>query len=96
MTTIITSGVDWVDKSGAIAVNATAQVLAAANPDRKGFWIQNVSDDDLWINDLGTASDAHPSILIASGNLYEFPVVPGTAISIYGATAGQEFSAREW
>lgn len=91
-------GVTPVNRSGTIAVAATAQQLMAANASRKGFWVQNVSSADLWINDAGTAAGGQPSMLIPAGALYESPEtgVPTSAISIFGATLGQAFSAREW
>lgn len=96
MTNIVTHGANWVDRSGTIAAGGTAQVLSAANPSRRGFWIQNISTTDLWINELGNASAAPPSIVLAKGDIYEFPIAVGSAISIFGATTGQAFSAREW
>lgn len=85
-------------RSGTIATGATAQSLMAVNSARRGFWVQNLSAGDLWISDVGTAAATQPSINIPPGALYEAPrdAVPTTAISIYGATTGQAFSAREW
>jgi hypothetical protein len=71
----------------------------AANANRIGYWIQNNSAGDLWINEIGgTAAASQPSIKIVSGALYESPVTgcPVGAISIYGATTSQAFTAREW
>ena len=84
--------------SGTIIAGGTAQELMAANKGRGGFWIQNVSDGDLWINELGTAAAAQPSMKLAAGALYESPVTGCTAnaISIFGATTAKAFSAREW
>lgn len=85
-------------RSGTIASGGVAQTLMAANSSRRGFWIQNVSTGDLWISDLGTASAAQPSVVVPPGALYEAPSggVPTSAISIFGATTGQAFAAREW
>jgi len=87
-----------VNRSGTITTGGTQQTLAAANLNRKGMWIQNLSTGSLWINELGSATQAQPSMEIKTGQLYEYPVdgVPATAISIIGATTGQAFSAREW
>jgi hypothetical protein len=84
--------------SGTITAGGTAQELMAANKGRGGFWIQNVSAGDLWINELGTAAATQPSMKLAAGALYESAVTGCTAnaISIFGATTGQAFSAREW
>jgi hypothetical protein len=86
------------DRSGTIAAGGTAQVLMAANSQRMGYWIQNVGSGDLWISAAGTASAGQPSLRLSSGSLYESvsDAVPTSAISIFGATTGQAFSAREF
>lgn len=86
------------DRSGTVTSGGTAQVLMAANPGRRGFWFQNVSAGDLWINEIGTAAAAKPSFKVPAGSLYENPPngVPAGAISVFGATTAQAFSAREW
>jgi hypothetical protein len=90
--------VTYVDRSGMIAAGGTAQVAAAANPARQGFFVQNISTADLWLSSVGTALAGSPSLRIAPGQLYESPAhgVPSTAISIIGATTGQAYVAREW
>ncbi len=90
--------VTYTNKSGTIASGGVAQTLAALNATRRGFWVQNLSTGDLWISSLGTAAASQPSLRIPPGALYEFPQggVPGAALSIFGATTGQAFSAREW
>lgn len=92
-------GVASVNRSGSLAAGATAQVLMAANPDRRGFMVQNLhASDALWINDQGAATQAQPSIKLPPGAMYETPPggCPLSAISIIGPTIGQTFSAREW
>ena len=92
-TTTITS------RSGTIATGATAQSLMVANAARKGWFIQNNSTGDLWVNRFGgTAIAGQPSLLIPAGALYETPDggSGGNALSIYGATTGQTFTAAEW
>ena len=86
------------DRSGTITAGGVAQVLMALNNDRTGFWLQNLSAGDLYILAGGTALAGQPCLLIPSGALYEAPLngVPVAAISIYGATTAQAFSAREW
>jgi hypothetical protein len=86
-------------RSGTIATGATAQSLMVANADRKGWFIQNNSTGDLWVNRFGgTAIAGQPSLLIPAGALYETPDggSGGNALSIYGATTGQTFTAAEW
>lgn len=87
------------DRSGTITSGGDAQQLAAANASRHGFMMQNTSIGELWINELGgTASAASPSIRISAGQLYESPLGATSvlAISIFGATTAQTFTAREW
>lgn len=85
-------------KSGTITLGGTAQAFLGANAARSGFWLQNNSAGDLWISEVGTAAAAQPSLRIAPGQLYESPITgcPTTAVSIYGATTAQAFTAREW
>lgn len=86
------------DRSGTITEGTTAQELMPSNTGRGGFWVQNLSEDNLWLSEIGTAAASQPSLLVPPGSLYETPVTGCTlsAISIYGATTGQAFSAREW
>ena len=86
-------------RSGTIATGATAQTLMSANAARKGWFIQNNSTGDLWVNCFGgTAIAGQPSLLIPAGALYETPDggSGGDALSIYGATTGQTFTSAEW
>jgi hypothetical protein len=86
------------NRSGTITAGSVAQQVMAANSARFGFSLQNLSTADLWINELGTASSSQPSIRVPSGALYESPSTarPLGAVSIFGATTGQAFAAREW
>lgn len=88
----------YTDRSNTITLGATAQTLAAANASRTGLWVQNLSTGDLWISSIGTAGPSQPSMWLPAGSYYEFPAtaIPTTAISIFGATTGQAFAAREW
>jgi hypothetical protein len=82
-----------------ITAGGTAQDLFAANTSRKGWWIQNISVGDLWIRDDGAAAAADtPSFKLAAGGYFECPAngASGTKISIFGATTGQKFAARQW
>lgn len=86
------------DRSGTITTGGTAQSLMPANTGRKGFYIQNQSTGDLYVNSPTTAVIGQPSLKIPAGAYYEAPlggVMPG-AISIVGATTGQAFTAKEW
>lgn len=85
------------DRSGTITSGGVAQTLSAANTGRRGFFIQNVSTGDLWIRDGGTAAATQPSVWIPAGAFFEYTNgVPTSALSIFGATTGQAFTAREW
>lgn len=89
--------VAYVDRSGAVATGGTAQTLMPANSARRGFLVQNNSAGPLTISSVGTASAA-AGLILQPGQLYEAPLagVPTAAISLYGATTGQRFDAREW
>ena len=96
---IVFSTATITSRSGTIATGGAAQSLMAANAARKGWFIQNNSTGDLWVNRFGgTAIAGQPSILIPAGALYETPDggSGGNALSIYGATTGQTFTAAEW
>lgn len=90
--------VTYTDKSSTVTSGGAAQTLMAANTSRRGFWLQNQSSGDLWISSLGAAAATQPSMRVPPGVYYEPPPsgVPTAAISIFGATTGQAFAAREW
>jgi hypothetical protein len=74
--------------------------LAAANSSRKGWRLQNTSSGDQWFNDTGGSASIGGAgcFKVASLGYYETPVggASQAAISIYGATSSQTFSASEW
>lgn len=88
------------DRSGSVTTGGTAQQLAAANAARKGWRIQNTSGGDQWFNDTGGSASVGGAgcFKVSSGGYYETPAggASQTAISIFGATTGQTFSASEW
>jgi hypothetical protein len=90
------------DRSAKITTGGTAQSLMGSNSTRRGYWFQNQSTGDLWINELGTAvvlaAGTPQSLQIPAGTYYESPMngTPTGAISVIGATTGQQFAAREW
>lgn len=88
----------YVDRSGTITAGGTAQQLMPANAARRGFFLQNNSTGDLWINPNAAAVASQPSLKVPAGALYESPFggAPAGAISIIGATTAQAFSAREF
>lgn len=88
------------DLSGSITTGGTAQQLVAADANRHGWRLMNTSSGDLWFNDTGGAASAGGAgcYKLTAGGYYESP--PGgastAAITIYGATTGQTFSAARW
>lgn len=95
---VTAAGGTLTDRSGTITTGGTAQQLMASNSSRKGFSVQNVSTGDLWIRETGTAAATQPSLKLTAGTYFETPAGYGStgAVSIYGATTGQAFTAREW
>lgn len=88
-----------VSRSGTIATGGSSQMLMAANAARTGWWVQNLSSADLWVNEVGgAAAEGQPSLRVPAGALYECPR-GGAALSqinIFGVTTGQAFTAREF
>lgn len=85
------------DRSGTITSGGSAQTLAAANPARSYFFFQNLSAGDLWLNFTTTAVASQPSLKVPTGNSFvmEAGFVSVELISIFGATTGQAFCAKE-
>jgi hypothetical protein len=84
------------DRSGTIITGGTAQVLLAANANRKGIEFFNNSVGSIWLNVVGTATAGGGSIEVRGGGYWSPPVVPVTAISVIGATTGQAFTCWEY
>lgn len=95
---IIAPPITPVDKSGSITTAATAQVLAAANAVRRGWWIRNNSTTSLFVSDITTAVQTQASLELRAGEYFEsvFGGCSSSALSIIGPTAGATFTAREW
>ncbi len=85
-----------VDRSSTITAGGTAQVLLAANANRKGIEFFNNSVGSLWLNVVGTATAGGGSIEVRSGGYWSPSVCPVTAISVIGATTGQAFTCWEY
>lgn len=86
------------DGAQSITVGGTAQNLYGGLIPVNGFAVYNVDvANDLWISLYGTAApNASGSIRVAAnGGAYESPLwlKPSQAISIYGSTTGQQFTA---
>lgn len=95
--TQVSGNIAPVSGSGTIAAANTSQVLFAANAARRYWRIMNTSNADLWINDNGGAAGVNvgDSFVLSARGSYE--TTPGLAsnkaIAIFGAAAGQQFSA---
>lgn len=80
-------------------VGTTAVTLAAANPSRRGFAIQNQSTTaSCYVSTIGTATADFNALWIGPGAYYETPPThTGTgAISVICTAAGTAVYAREW
>ena len=87
------------DGSGTLATGGAAQTLFGGIVPANGYLVQNNSSAALWISDVGTASASGASIqLAANGGTFATPsgYKPAGAVSLFGATTGQAFSARRW
>lgn len=83
------------DRSGSITTGGTAQALAIANASRLALFGQNISAEDMWINEIGgtAAANTAGSYKIAAGN--SFSISTNRAVSVVAATTGSKFTATE-
>jgi hypothetical protein len=86
-----------VSRSNTITAGGSAQDLMVANPIRGGWSVQNLSTADLWVNDVGAAA-VGVGFRVGPGVLHESQPNGAAvgALSIFGATTGQAFTAREF
>lgn len=83
------------DASNTIAVGGTQQQALAANANRKFLSLMNISTADLWYRFTGNAAvGGTSSFKLVAGAYYETApgLCPTQALSIIGATTGQQFS----
>ena len=85
------------DRSNTITTGGAAQVAMAALSTRKAYFLQNISSEIMWGSFTGTAApNAAGSFLISpNGIIRNTTPCETTALSIYGATTGQKFTAWE-
>ena len=85
------------DRSSTITTGGAAQTVMAALSTRKGYFFQNVSSEVMWGSWIGTAApNAAGSFLISpNGIIRNTTPCETTALSIYGATTGQKYTAWE-
>lgn len=93
---IQTGQVVKVDRSGTIATGGTAQNLMAVNASRGGYEITNKSASVLFINESVTATGGVSDYPIQPGETYRPSYFMTGVISIWGATTGQAWEAKEW
>lgn len=92
------------DHSGAITTAAVAQPLMPSNPMRIGMKLQNISAYTIWVmtdDESADTNGAEASMpgnwMVAAGTIFEFPeYAPLGPMSIYCATAGAQFTCKEW
>jgi hypothetical protein len=84
------------DKSGTITTGGTAQNAIAANSNRKGWMIQNISDTDMYINEAGTATTGKFLLKSGASAVSQGNAVTTGAISILCATTGKAFAGVEY
>jgi hypothetical protein len=85
------------DRSGSITTGGVAQVAIAALSTRKAYFFQNISSEIMWGSFTGTAAPNTVGSfeIVPKGVIRSTTVCETTALSIYGATTGQKFTAWE-
>lgn len=85
----------FTDHSGSITLGGTAQNVFALDATRVACFVQNISNADEWLSITGTASAAAGSADLPPLAVWSFPLggCPTGAISIYGASTAQAFTA---
>lgn len=75
------------------------QLVVAANKQRRGIMIQNISDTDMYIS-FGVAATAGAGsfLLPKNGGMWTSPPhgVPVGALNLICASASKAFTAKEW
>lgn len=96
--TILAKGLEAIrNTSGTIVATGVSQTLIPANPLRSGWFLQNCSQNDMVVNDVGEATIEAGGFIISPGGIFPpstFPVTPNV-IKITG-TQGDAFSVREF
>ena len=85
------------NRSGTLTTGGVSQQLAAANAGRKYLFVQNLSAGDLWLNFTSAASAGGSSIKLQPNVGFEMSgdFVSTEAVTLFGATSGQAFVAKE-
>jgi hypothetical protein len=84
------------NRSGTIAAGGVAQTVSSANPERRFFMLQNISDTDMYVG-VGYTPAAGLGLLIAKngGTLTCDSFVPIEEIKVVCASAGKKFTSFE-
>lgn len=93
------AGASGADGSGTITEGGSEQSLFAGAAPVHGFMVQNTSDTDLWVDDVGTAAAGGSSIYLAplSPPFITPPgYVPAGPVTVFGPVTGKQFMARQW
>lgn len=90
-----------IERSGSITSGGNAQDFLTATDSRKGFDFQNQSTADMYVRDKGPAGSnvataGGDSVWVPAGSYYEPPQVSNNGYSIFCATTGAKFFAKEW
>lgn len=96
---IITHGQEAiVDASGFLIATNAAQIVVNASSTRSGFFLQNLGANNMWLNDLATATEGLGSILLIPGASISAPAnypVNTDALSLIGVI-GDAYTLRTW
>ena len=85
------------DRSSTITTGGAAQVAMAALSTRKAYFFQNISSESMWGSFTGTAAPSTVGSfeIVPKGVIRSTTTCETTALSIYGATTGQKYTAWE-
>ena len=86
-----------IDRSSTITTGGAAQAAVAALATRKAYFFQNISSESMWASFTGTAAPSTVGSfeIVPNGIIRSTQVCETTALSIYGATTGQKYTAWE-
>jgi hypothetical protein len=85
-----------VNQSGTIATGGTAQLLLAANTDRRWFFFQNTSNDDMYLGFGYTPTTTNGIFVAKSGTIFQLSdFVPTDAVFVFCANSTKTFCCLE-
>ena len=86
-----------IDRSSTITTGGAAQAAVAALATRKAYFFQNISSESMWGSFTGTAAPSTVGSfeIVPNGVIRSTTTCETTALSIYGATTGQKYTAWE-